>query len=562
MADFLTLEELESTGRFRALADAFCYPADAHKLLDLINFPRMHRPGRFDTAYYFWNEVCQQIERGKTVGGLQALFDAAASLYPGNTDLFPAPRMPVAMQRRWHEKLPRTLSFSEEVREFLRGHRSLSAVPLPLQKDPTFARLCWEYDLVDRLFQKKLKGLLLRPGPRIDSCYRRSFPEHKEYHYWSKVQTTPLDYAWELVDLGVPLATYRHPLLVFVRLLREEVVPEECWGELDAWEEDAVAQLAAHYGVAKDTLRSALSSDRPRGEAAPEGPCWVSIVVRKVVGESGRFTVTGWVSSPGEEWVPLYDGEPVPVKEQDLERCFADLREEALTVLSNPRLQAPPDIHIEVFLPWALLCREADQWLLKPDISGTAFPVGVNHPFVVRCLERWDNKEACMALRRRWGHVAQAGAPPAVVTELPVEGYAAYRLERLLDFSPEDYLMLRRSGQVVCVLFGCPLKDPQAGETRSFRHIIQAGVPVVVWLRQSPPPRPGTHPVTLEGLVSNNGPIRGLHQTVWQERERNWTTTCCDDVGRHIGLLYEDPDRIPPDFDAPKAFAPAKRRVP
>jgi hypothetical protein len=80
----LTLRDLRQRGLLEALANAFDDRNAAAELLDEIDFPAARRPvfANAQSALYFWTDVCREVEKGITPGGLDALLRAAATVRP------------------------------------------------------------------------------------------------------------------------------------------------------------------------------------------------------------------------------------------------------------------------------------------------------------------------------------------------------------------------------------------------------------------------------------------------------------------------------------------------
>src|SRR5262249_47618613 len=83
----LTVQDLRSRGLLQALAKAFDHRHDMDELLDGLTFPSERRPANAPSAITFWAEVCADIEKGVTRGGLEALLQAAANPPPSTGEL-------------------------------------------------------------------------------------------------------------------------------------------------------------------------------------------------------------------------------------------------------------------------------------------------------------------------------------------------------------------------------------------------------------------------------------------------------------------------------------------
>jgi hypothetical protein len=184
----------------------------------------------------------------------------------------------------------------------------------------------------------------------------------------------------------------------------------------------------------------------------------------------------------------------------------------------------------------------------------------VRHPVVVRCLERWTKagEAARIALRGRWRHLEQASGPPTVVQTLPAGTYSAYLLTKRHSLSEQEVYHLGRSAQVVCVLIGSPVDGARAFFCG---RILDSGLPVVVWVRQPPKGRLKDCESTLRNLVQAER-LSEFHRAVWEQRQPSWGERSAAQLGRNLGLMYEDPTRIPPEVrGGSRMSGPAGRRA-
>src|SRR5207245_964490 len=116
------------------------------------------------------------------------------------------------------------------------------------------------------------------------------------------------------------------------------------------------------------------------------------------------------------------------------------------------------------------------------------------------------------------------------------------------SLSGEGGMRLHRSKQVVCVLLGCAVDPEAATATASIREILKRGVPAIVWLR-----RPSADPDALREALTRlvNTPVPGLPLAVWGQRSQDSPDHPDDHLSRNIGLLVEDPGRVPPEIWTP-----------
>jgi hypothetical protein len=111
---------------------------------------------------------------------------------------------------------------------------------------------------------------------------------------------------------------------------------------------------------------------------------------------------------------------------------------------------------------------------------------------------------------------------------------------------------------VCCVLLLCPADDPtHAAPSPALEAVLNAGVPVVVWLRKAPGDEAAMRK-TLEGLCSV--PDTSLELNKLPEKVRAVRRASLRDAqhaGNHLVLLYEDPGRPAPP-EAPLGTPPGR----
>jgi hypothetical protein len=142
----LTLQDLRSRGLLAKLADAFASRNEADELLDAIRFPSPRRPvfSNANSVLDFWTDVCRDVARGITAGGLEALLAAAASLRPDAgpfTDASPPVAASPGPSARPNKLLflasnPPDLGAVRSGREWELIHACLSAPGLPTPIEP------------------------------------------------------------------------------------------------------------------------------------------------------------------------------------------------------------------------------------------------------------------------------------------------------------------------------------------------------------------------------------------------------------------------------------------
>ncbi|NGO41626.1 VMAP-C domain-containing protein [Streptomyces ureilyticus] len=188
------------------------------------------------------------------------------------------------------------------------------------------------------------------------------------------------------------------------------------------------------------------------------------------------------------------------------------------------------DLAVEFVLPHTLLDLHVERWR-KTSFQGVGGVLGEDHHVVVRSLDRHNRRD----LHGRWGSRWRAFT----------EGRAGR-----VHWFPEDGRahLLSEPPPAVVVLSGAPesarREDGAHGGSDELGEALRAGVPVVLWDRRgSSDPAFRT---ALRDLLDRHDP-RGLPGVVKalriasSDRDAEAETV----VGRHVALLWDDPDRMP-----------------
>ncbi|WP_221360970.1 effector-associated domain 2-containing protein [Streptomyces beigongshangae] len=188
------------------------------------------------------------------------------------------------------------------------------------------------------------------------------------------------------------------------------------------------------------------------------------------------------------------------------------------------------DLAVEFCLPRTLLDLHVERWR-KTSFQGVGGVLGEDHHVVVRSADRHDRRD----LHGRWGSRWRAFTEDRAgrVHWFPEDGRA-----HLLSEPPPAVVVLSRAPGSAEREGGAHGSPDELGEA------LRAGVPVVLWDR-----RGSSDPVfraALRDLLDRYDP-RGLPGVVKalriasSDRDSGAETV----VGRHVALLWDDPDRMP-----------------
>ncbi|MFF0789316.1 hypothetical protein [Streptomyces spiralis] len=188
------------------------------------------------------------------------------------------------------------------------------------------------------------------------------------------------------------------------------------------------------------------------------------------------------------------------------------------------------DIAVEFVLPRALLDLRVERWR-KTAFQGVGGVLGEEHHVVLRSLDRHDRRDLHGRWGSRWRVFSEGNA--GRVHWFPEDGRA-----HLLSDPPP----------AVVVLSSAPGSARRAagahGRTDELGEALRAGVPVVLWDRRGPADT--AFRAQLRDLLARHD-LRGLPGVVKALRiaaaDRDPEANAV--VGRHVALLWDDPDRMP-----------------
>lgn len=408
----------------------------------------------------------------------------------------------------------------------------------------------------------ELSQLLLRLPPNTSTCLTECFERARPTGYQRQfvhVGNDPEPFVWALFDAqeqssrpGVV------PIEAFVSDLIQRCVPKG--SELAEALENWLRQIPPGSPISTRT-----DARTPVGQAQTvqggRETVWLVAVVRPDLQVPRGYDLDGWIFSSRNQ-----GGEVLRLPSQQ-DRSEGTLHAQFLRLhgaaIGYCRWFFPTchvEMHIELFLPKDLRYRPVDQWDVPSD-DEDAGPsrLGHVHSVVVRPFEllsfqatRW------MPLRRRWQFLAAGQVPASHISDLPKADCVACVAP--LQPSAEWYQQLQNTDTVVCVAIGCVVSDDPPIPTRQVvAKVLATGVPLVVWIRAEPSQSRNIPDVVREIVTTED--LNTLHLRVWQIRNGRTVLEQAGATPNSIGLLYDNPDRIPPTDDATNPLYPPLGRV-
>jgi vWA-MoxR associated protein C-terminal domain/vWA-MoxR associated protein middle region (VMAP-M) 1/Effector-associated domain 9 len=197
------------------------------------------------------------------------------------------------------------------------------------------------------------------------------------------------------------------------------------------------------------------------------------------------------------------------------------------------------NLTIELFLPAELLNEPVDSWGMNDD-DDLAEPIGCQHCLIIRSSDRLHPKY----------FLQKGGFWKAKWDEMPTPGERR-TLEALIlgdNAHPRAISQQLKQPHMLGLKFA---KEPlRVGKNTTFAALQLAAAPVAIWLRQ---PLPEVDAATMDRLL-DCCPYE-LSVKVKQQRQAAFSEDPDSHMGHHLALLWENFDRLPPDFDFPYAMA-------
>lgn len=314
------------------------------------------------------------------------------------------------------------------------------------------------------------------------------------------------------------------PLLVFVARLAQELT-----GPVS----EALADWARRFAQHRDLEMTALPQlSRPAVHTRELGPApepaqqsaYLVIEFQPDRSGSGLFLLSAWLQADDELGTMVHcDDDPVPFA--DLHLLMARLLTEDPNIV-NRRI---PTLTVEFVLPRALLNEPLDQ--LKITIEGLERRLGIDHPVVVRSLDRIRRRAMHHNWRRKW---AQLYNEPGSAT--------MYRLHEPGQYGDEQLYAMLSDDSVCCVTLAFPPSLDTAEMVDELWVAIQSGAPIIAWTRAPRDPKRFStefHELFAAGPLSLPWNVQELRRRAAAQESDT------DHLGNDLSLIFDNADRVP-----------------
>jgi nucleoside phosphorylase len=336
-----------------------------------------------------------------------------------------------------------------------------------------------------------------------------------------------------LNEMAVRLAAFNAgpdhipPLAAFVEQVAARS-PRRLAGQLREWA-DRMAQRIGIIGPVHAYRRAVEEGLEREDEATARPPLRPGLLIqieREGIGDDS-LEVRYWIQRWARRWDPE-PSDPRPTTFRELERVLEAAIRHAE---STWRDVGTEPVEIELLLPADLLHLAVEWWHTELD-GPASFPLCLDYRVVVRSLDRMRQSHRHRVWNQRWHslwrepsrHRVHWGRPDPDAAGL---GPWAARLR-------EDH-------DLTTVVLGSSPEDESG--SHELRSALDAGIPVILWDH-----RRGTAGPEMEAMLRRltGEPPETLVHRVHQERRRVCLLAPeeqADDPGRHLAVLWDDPDR-------------------
>jgi vWA-MoxR associated protein C-terminal domain/vWA-MoxR associated protein middle region 0/Effector-associated domain 2 len=247
--------------------------------------------------------------------------------------------------------------------------------------------------------------------------------------------------------------------------------------------------------------------------------------------DGNQLLVSHWRQWDPDVWRPQR-GADIQVTQSTLEaevdRLIANME---IMLGARTDVASLGELWLEFVLPADLLNLPVQLWSKTPLIN-EKIPLALDHPIVVRSLERLRTPRLHLAWRRRWAHMATGQVRP--YWSRPSGDSYFTRLAAELSYDQD----------IMSVVLSEP---PDPGNDTAHREInaaLQAGIPAIIWHRSNCSLTEFRDAVMT--MVADGGLVHLPQRIAAIRREAlRLSAATPGHPGREVALLWDDPERLP-----------------
>ncbi len=332
-----------------------------------------------------------------------------------------------------------------------------------------------------------------------------------------KPPTTALDLFAHLA--GVNAGADRVPPVLALAEEIAERVEHRTAAKLRCWIDDVTERH--HLAEVMAAHRAAVQRRRRRGDGPAVQPCVVIQVERDGI-DPELCEVRYWIQRTTNSWQPE-PGEPREIAFQRVEQEMQAAIRHAETLWRH----SSDPVLVEMLLPTDLIDEAVEWWHTELEEPAPT-PLCVDYPVVVRSLDR---------MRAGYRHRVWASRWKALWRHPPRHRLYWGRVSDDHDLHGWNARLRDDPELTTVVLSGSPRERAGRDELRA---ALNAGIPVILWDRRAP--AESVPADLIAGLLQ--GDPADLRDRVRALRREAAVASGTTHTGRHLALLWDDPNRI------------------
>ncbi|MEU4741997.1 hypothetical protein AB0G02_16250 [Actinosynnema sp. NPDC023658] len=246
--------------------------------------------------------------------------------------------------------------------------------------------------------------------------------------------------------------------------------------------------------------------------------------------DEGKVVLSHWCHWKQSGWHGRRRGDTA-IRREDLagevDRVLADLEVELGVTPAGEKVSS---IVVEFALPWEMINAPVELWP-KGDPSSATVPLAVDHPVLVRSLERMRTQRYWLAWKQRWSAVSDESARP-------------YWSRSNGGWDLTGMAVELKDNTIVAVVLSEPPGDRRGRAWHEAAMAFRTGIPIIVWDREDCSTARFHDAVTELFAV---GEVRRLPYRLARLRREALLANASDErhVGRSLAVLWDDAGRLP-----------------
>jgi hypothetical protein len=163
------------------------------------------------------------------------------------------------------------------------------------------------------------------------------------------------------------------------------------------------------------------------------------------------------------------------VSEAELEPAVDDMVSEMEALLgARPGAAPAAELILEFVLPLEFLSSPVEQWRRRSPFGGPDEPMALDHPIVLRSLDRHRNASSHWVWRRRWEVLKRRPGSVTAFWSRP-NGQPDYLLQLAAEITSDE--------NIVSLVLSEPLRAENHRAVQEWGVALKHGVPAIVWHR-------------------------------------------------------------------------------